>query len=127
MIKALLFDFDGVLFDSEPLHLQACNMIFQDFGFTIPSEIYFKKYVGIADIEIFPLIFKDQELAISVAEVRAFIANKIQAFRAIIDNTQSVKAIEGVPQILEFFATHLRFGICTGANLAEIQPVLSKL
>ena len=38
--KAIIFDFDGVLFDSEKIHLQACNAVFSTLGFNISEEEY---------------------------------------------------------------------------------------
>src|SRR3989338_4300270 len=127
MIKVIIFDFDGVLFDSEPLHLQACNQVFQALGFFITPEKYFKDYVGIADREMFPLIFKHQGLSISANETNSLILKKIQAFREIIETHKNLQAIQGVPQFLKSIHSKLAFGIYSGANSAEIQLVLSKL
>ncbi len=47
--SAIIFDFDGVLFDSEKIHLQACNEVFQTLGFIVPEAEYFQRYVGLSD------------------------------------------------------------------------------
>jgi beta-phosphoglucomutase-like phosphatase (HAD superfamily) len=36
--KAIIFDFDGALFDSEKIHLQACNKVFQELEFTVAGK-----------------------------------------------------------------------------------------
>jgi beta-phosphoglucomutase-like phosphatase (HAD superfamily) len=33
--KAIIFNFDGVIFDSEKLHLQACNQVFSELAFML--------------------------------------------------------------------------------------------
>ena len=45
-IKAVIFDFDGVIADSEPCHLAAFNQVFAEFGIEISSEIYYSTYLG---------------------------------------------------------------------------------
>src|SRR3989344_6316237 len=127
MIKAIIVDFDGVLFDSEPLHLQACNQVFQALGFFITPEKYFKDYVGIADREMFAFIFKHQGLSISANETNSLILKKIQAFRESIETHQHLQAIQGISQFLQSLNSKFIFGICSGANPSEIQLVLSKL
>src|SRR5262249_47218186 len=46
---ALLFDFDGVLADTEPLHHSSWNQVLEPFGIKFEWEYYQKNCVGIAD------------------------------------------------------------------------------
>lgn len=48
IIDAIIFDFDGVLYDSEPNHLKACNSVFERLGFTISYDTYIKQYMGLS-------------------------------------------------------------------------------
>lgn len=50
-IKAVLFDMDGLMVDTEPIHLQAFNFVFQQFGKYLTEEENAKKYIGISDID----------------------------------------------------------------------------
>lgn len=45
MLKAVIFDMDGVLIDSEPIHYQANKEIMSEFGFELPYE-YYKHFIG---------------------------------------------------------------------------------
>ena len=40
MIAAVVFDFDGVLVDSEPLHLRAYQEVLEPIGLSLPREKY---------------------------------------------------------------------------------------
>ncbi|MBX2952320.1 MAG: HAD family phosphatase [Leadbetterella sp.] len=40
-LKAVLFDMDGVIVDSEPLHRKAFHMVFEDLGIHVPKEMYY--------------------------------------------------------------------------------------
>lgn len=45
-IKAVLFDMDGLMIDSEPLHLQAFNNVLEKYGKHLTEEENTKRYVG---------------------------------------------------------------------------------
>ena len=47
MIKAIVFDFDGVLADSEPLHLRAYQQVLSRFGVDFSREDYYANYLGL--------------------------------------------------------------------------------
>ena len=49
VLRAIFFDFNGILLDDEPIHLQALQRIFAEEGVTLSSEEYYDKYVGIDD------------------------------------------------------------------------------
>lgn len=40
-LKAVLFDMDGVIVDSEPLHRKAFHQVFEDLGIDVPRETYY--------------------------------------------------------------------------------------
>ena len=51
MIRAILFDFDGVILDSEDLHYEAFRKIFEEEGITLSRETYYQNCLGFNDIE----------------------------------------------------------------------------
>ena len=59
MLKAVIFDFDGVIFDSEPLHFQAFNNALEKDGVEIPISKYYQNYLGYTDYECIEIINKD--------------------------------------------------------------------
>lgn len=126
--KAIIFDFDGVLFDSERIHLHACNQVFQTIGFTIPEEKYFQSYVGLSDNEMFDLILNDMNIKLKPEQVKSLRKNKISAYK---DYVAQRTSLEGVPGVKEFILTHTQtinnFAICSGATKEEIEATLVKL
>ena len=53
MVQAIVFDFDGVLANSEPLHLTACQEIFSSLGVELTRDDYYSNYLGYDDREMF--------------------------------------------------------------------------
>lgn len=126
--QAIIFDFDGVLFDSEKIHLQACNQVFHCFGFAISEAEYFQCYVGLSDNEMFPLIFSDKNIPAEPSQIKVLIQNKIKAYKAIINQSQSLAGVAGVKSFIKSYANKLKqFAICSGATREEIEATLSKL
>lgn len=50
-IKAVLFDMDGLMVDTEPLHLQAFNKALEKYGKHLTEEENTKRYIGTPDID----------------------------------------------------------------------------
>ncbi|CEG58767.1 HAD family hydrolase [Legionella fallonii] len=126
--KAIIFDFDGVLFDSEPIHLQAYNEVLSDLGFNISEKEYFQRYVGLSDKELFSLLFKDKDILYEAKQINTLMTQKVYAYKAIIDHNDS---LEGLFHVHNFIRTYVEkvehFAICSGATREEINATLNKL
>jgi HAD superfamily hydrolase (TIGR01509 family) len=53
MLKALLFDFDGVILDSEEYHFEAFQRVFEEEGVSLTRESYYQNCLGFNDVECF--------------------------------------------------------------------------
>jgi HAD superfamily hydrolase (TIGR01509 family) len=51
MIRVILFDFDGVILDSEDLHYEAFRKVFEEEGFSLSRETYYQHCLGFNDVE----------------------------------------------------------------------------
>lgn len=67
-IKAVLFDMDGLMVDTEPLHLQAFNFALEKFGKHLTEEENTKRYIGTPDTEGAKDMVVRFNLPISVSE-----------------------------------------------------------
>ncbi len=50
-IKAVLFDMDGLMVDTEPVHLKAFNLVFKTYSKYLTEEENAKRYISIPDID----------------------------------------------------------------------------
>lgn len=64
-MKAVIFDMDGVIIDSEPLHAIADNMILEKSGITVP-EGYFERFAGWTNQSMWEEIKKEYHLPLSL-------------------------------------------------------------
>ena len=75
-LQAIVFDFDGVIVDTERLHLLAYQDILAPKGITMSADDYFARYLGYDDVGVFKAIGKDQDLPMDDGRVTALIAEK---------------------------------------------------
>lgn len=126
--KAIIFDFDGVLFDSEKIHNQACNEVFYTLGFNVSDEEYFQRYVGLSDNEMFPLILNDKNIKCEPDQLKALRTSKINAYKTIINRSES---LDGLLDVKSFINSYMHkvdyFAICSGSTREEIDTTLDKL
>lgn len=69
-MKGIIFDMDGVILNSEPIHIKVCEEILKTFGINSP-ESYFDKYLGIANPVMWAEIKKEYPIDKSVEEIIA--------------------------------------------------------
>jgi HAD superfamily hydrolase (TIGR01509 family) len=53
MLRAILFDFDGVILDSEEYHFEAFRRVFEEEGLSLSRESYYRNCLGFNDVECF--------------------------------------------------------------------------
>ena len=80
MTEAVVFDFDGVLADTEALHLRAFQAIFRDRGWTLDRATYFDRYLGYDDHDLVVAYADDGRLPVTRAEIRQIVDRKIEWF-----------------------------------------------
>ena len=123
MLCAVIFDFDGVITDSEILHLRAFNEVLARFNLEIDKKDYYTKYLGYTDADCFKQLISDGLLEIDRRQIPELIEQKNHIFEKFA-RTEG-KTIEGVREFLNMLAqNNVPMAICSGALLAEIEMLL---
>lgn len=60
-LRAILFDFDGCIVDSEPLHFESFCEVLSPFDITVDQGIYNDKYLGFNDYEVLEMLREDRD------------------------------------------------------------------
>lgn len=124
VIRAVVFDFDGVLADSEPLHLTACQEVFSSIGITLTREEYYARYLGYDDETLIRVLARDRGWQPGDAQVAALIAEKARVFDAVIERTDVL--FPGAAECVERLAEEYPLGIASGALRHEIDMILRR-
>ena len=123
MFKAVIFDFDGVITDSEILHFRAFNQILIKYNIEISREDYYKKYLGLSDFDLFTLFVDQGKLSIDKAQIADLIQQKNIIFEKLAGTEAHI--IDGVSDFLEMLSkNNITIAICSGALLSEIELIL---
>ena len=75
-LQAIIFDFDGVIADSEPLHLRAFQQALAEEGIVLDRAEYFARYLGYDDVGMFAALARDRRLAMSDRHITALVVRK---------------------------------------------------
>ena len=125
MGKTILFDFNGVLIDDEPLHCEALIHTLAEYGVDLDREAYYREYLGFDDRECFRYSFTQANRPSDPASIAEATERKNAAWERLVRASMPI-----VPGALEFVracatAGH-RMAIVSGALRREIELVLAQ-
>ncbi len=125
MLRAVIFDFDGVITDSEILHLRAFNGVLVQYGIEITKKNYYKEYLGLTDIDCFNLVVERNRSKLDSQRIEDLVKQKNQIFEELAKNEGQI--IEGVRDFLQMLReNNIPMAICSGAVLTEIELILEQ-
>jgi HAD superfamily hydrolase (TIGR01509 family) len=121
-LKAILFDLDGVLADTEPIHFMMFQRVLKEEGLPLSRRDYYDKYVGLDDKGCFHAILTAHARPVSPELIQQLIERKAVMLQ------DSLKAHLGLfPGVVEFVAqaaARYRLAIVSGALRHEIHYIL---
>jgi beta-phosphoglucomutase len=122
MIRAVIFDFDGVIANSEPLHFRAYRDVLLDRGIVLTEAAYYENYLGYDDIGAFRAIAGDSGASFSDSDIADLVARKAVRLEAL-EKDASV-LFPGAREAIMRTASQWPVAIASGALKAEILRVL---
>jgi HAD superfamily hydrolase (TIGR01509 family) len=125
MLSAVIFDFDGIIVDTEPLHYRAFQEVLAPLGLGYSWQEYLEHYIGFDDRDALRAAFSSGGKTLTDGELRHFIGEKGAAFQRII--ASGVDAYPGVVELLRALSGRIPLALCSGALPADIDPILVRL
>jgi len=123
MQHAILFDFNGVILDDEPIHLRLFNEGLTPLGYRIDAADYYEKYVGFDDADAFTAAVADQGENLDRAALERLIREKAARYQALMDSHPPL--FPGAVELIRRLADRYPLAIASGALRAEIEGVLA--
>jgi HAD superfamily hydrolase (TIGR01509 family) len=120
---AILFDFDGVLVDSEPVHFECWSEILGDFGLSLKWESWAAECIGVSDRQMLERMSKQVHPAIDVETLYATYPRKRDRFRQLME--QRMPFFDGARELFESLHEY-RLALVTSSGRPEVEPVLRK-
>lgn len=125
MLNAVIFDFDGIIVDTEPLHYKAFQELLVPLGLGYSWQEYMDRYIGFDDRDAFREAFRVHGRALSDPELRELIQGKAAAFLKIVSG--GVAPYPGVVELIRSISGNLPLALCSGALRSDIEPILAQL
>ena len=121
-LEGVVFDFDGVLANSEPLHLRVYQILLSREDIAFPASEYYQRYLGLDDVGIFTMLAREKGLDIGGDRLSTLIERKTEIFLRLAREGDVL--FPGAADCLRAVAAAVPVGIASGALSHEIGQIL---
>jgi HAD superfamily hydrolase (TIGR01509 family) len=122
MLKAIIFDFNGVILDDEPLHFAAMRDTVAEFGIHLTKAAYWNKYLPYDDNECLEAICRDYSFQLNAEERETALARKSRNYQQLLRG--GCPLLPGVDQFIQAAARLYPLALASGARREEIESTL---
>lgn len=120
--RALIFDFDGVLVNTEPLHMRAWIDVLAALKISFTQKDYDDRYIGLNDRDFLKKIFDEKKHRLTPRLREDLIAQKEAKTRAAL--SKKIPLIDGADAFLKKSAEKYPMALVTGALPGEVYFIL---
>jgi HAD superfamily hydrolase (TIGR01509 family) len=125
LLRAIIFDFDGVIVDSENLIFQLTQQIAAQEGWTVTEDEYFRDYLALDDRGIIEHLYQSHGRPVDVQRRDELVQWKFEAYQKIIRD--GLPAMPGAVDFIKAAAARYPIAIASGSLRVEIEHLLGKL
>ncbi|MDA9587615.1 HAD family phosphatase [Flavobacteriaceae bacterium] len=123
MIKAVIFDMDGVIINSEPMHQKAYRMMFVKFNLNVSEQLY-TSFTGMATL---PICEKLCEVFALDHSPQVLVDSKRYFFKQLFENGEELKLIDGVLELIQHYhQLKITLILASSASMANINMTFQK-
>jgi HAD superfamily hydrolase (TIGR01509 family) len=124
MVRAVLFDFDGVVVQSEPLHKRTFLELLAPYGVTVPERRWYREFAGTGSRHIFEVLVREHNLGLDVdrlvAERKAVYEARVRA--------GDLKITPGAREFVMMLKSRgIRAAVVSGSHRTNIQAAFEAL
>lgn len=122
-LKAVLFDMDGVIVDTEPLHRKAYFKTFNDLGIDVSEDLY-TSFTGASTKRVCETLINQFNLTQTYEEIAK---TKRDYFKDYFYNDEEFNLIPGVKQLIEhYYENGITLILASSATMNTINMVFEK-
>lgn len=123
MLKAILFDMDGVIVDTEPLHHKAYYNMFSDFGIEVNARLY-QSFTGQSTINICRILCDHFNLDVHPTDL---VERKRFHFKDLFFNDPDLSLIDGVLDLIQDYHNNgITLVLASSASMTTINNVFTR-
>jgi beta-phosphoglucomutase len=125
MLRSIIFDMDGVICDSEPLHMQAFQEILKGQGVMITDQEYYDKYLAHDDRGSFESALRAHDRPLTdLKSMNALLSAKARAFDELM--REHMVIYPGADVFVKKASQKYSLALASGARRLEVEYVLKK-
>ena len=122
MLRAIIFDFNGIILNDEPLHFASMRDALADLGITVSREEYWNRYLPFDDLTCARTICRDQGIALDGDALRQVLERKSAYYQKMLQN--DFPLFPGVSDFICSSARRYPLALASGARRDEIEAAL---
>ena len=122
MLKAIIFDCDGVIADTEPLHFSTIQQALSEEGIEITREDYYRHYLALDDRGCFKLIYERHGLELTDDKLDQLKQRKAASVEPVM--RKELKLFAGVVDFIRIASRRFPLAVASGALANEIDLIL---
>ena len=123
-LQAIVFDFDGVISDSEALHLRAYQEVLAPRGLSLSPEEYYQEYIGYHDKGVVERYASNRQLRWDEATMNQLVDEKSRRYEELSGRGEMI--FPGAAGFIRSAAAVVPIGIASGAASLEIEDILGR-
>jgi len=125
LLRAIIFDFDGVIVDSENLIFQLTQQMAAQEGWTVTEDEYFRDYLALDDRGIIEHLYESHGRPVDAQRRDELVRWKFDAYQKIIRD--GLPAMPGAVEFVRKVSAEFPLAIASGSLRVEIEHLLTKL
>jgi len=121
-MRAIIFDCDGVIADTEPLHFAAFQRVLEEEGIQLTREQYYRDYLALDDRNCYTQVHGDRRIAMTPEKLSVLIARKASYIEPMMRS--HLQIFPGVVEFMRQAADRYPMAVASGALRHEVEMVL---
>ncbi len=123
MLRAIIFDFNGIIVDDEPIHFELFRRVLGEEGIDLTEADYYARYLGFDDRGAFTAAYGEHGRSLDEKLLAGLIDRKAAYYQSEIRN--KVRIFPGVEKLVTTLVPVLPLAVASGALRQEIDTILS--
>jgi beta-phosphoglucomutase len=125
MLRAIIFDFNGILVDDEPIHLEMFQRVLREEGISLSQKDYYEHYLGMDDRSCFKAAYAENGRSLDEGTQTQLVRRKAAYYQQALQKGLAV--FPGVENLIVPLAASYPLAIASGALRNEIEEILQTI